>query len=149
MQAVYSNAFLNLAATAAKDGDEGLFQPRSPLLAAPCYIRADWKHNSLQILNGVYRLYNDDMLSITQFVDKAPLNSRGWVFQERYLSRRIIHFCDGRLFWECCGSILCEVEPETDTSRPGQVNDRFPSALKSFKFDIPSRSKNVADAYES
>ena len=32
-------------------------------------------------------------------VDSAPLSARGWVFQERILSPRIIHFGNRQLFW--------------------------------------------------
>jgi hypothetical protein len=32
---------------------------------------------------------------------EAPLNSRAWVFQERLLSKRILHFARNELLWEC------------------------------------------------
>lgn len=34
-------------------------------------------------------------------VNQAPINRRGWVVQERLLSPRILHFCRGRIAWEC------------------------------------------------
>lgn len=36
-------------------------------------------------------------------VNQAPINRRGWVVQERLLSPRILHFCRGRIAWECTG----------------------------------------------
>ncbi|RYO86533.1 hypothetical protein DL766_003022 [Monosporascus sp. MC13-8B] len=39
----------------------------------------------------------------------ANLNSRGWVLQERALSRRTIHFISTQAYWECGGDdIRCE-----------------------------------------
>ena len=33
--------------------------------------------------------------------DESPLLKRGWVFQERLLSRRIIHYTKGKIIFEC------------------------------------------------
>jgi hypothetical protein len=35
-------------------------------------------------------------------VTNSPINSRGWVLQERFLSPRVLHFCQGEVFFECC-----------------------------------------------
>jgi hypothetical protein len=37
-----------------------------------------------------------------------PLQSRGWAFQERLLSRRILHICRDELVWECREMSICE-----------------------------------------
>ncbi|KAK6063204.1 hypothetical protein SCUP515_12609 [Seiridium cupressi] len=37
-----------------------------------------------------------------------PLTTRGWVFQERLLSRRILHFTERELIWECKEALSCE-----------------------------------------
>jgi hypothetical protein len=34
-------------------------------------------------------------------IEQSPLQSRGWVFQERFLSPRILHFGERQLAWEC------------------------------------------------
>lgn len=34
-------------------------------------------------------------------VEDSVWNSRGWTLQERHLSRRIIHFAENQIFWEC------------------------------------------------
>jgi hypothetical protein len=34
-------------------------------------------------------------------VQWSPLNSRAWTFQERILSRRILHFALGQVYWQC------------------------------------------------
>ncbi|KAL2694877.1 hypothetical protein Neosp_001466 [[Neocosmospora] mangrovei] len=35
-------------------------------------------------------------------VTKSPINSRGWVLQERFLSPRVLHFCRNEVMFECC-----------------------------------------------
>lgn len=34
-------------------------------------------------------------------VNQAPIQKRGWVVQERLLAPRVLHFCRGRIAWEC------------------------------------------------
>jgi hypothetical protein len=44
-------------------------------------------------------------------VGQAPLNTRGWVMQERLLSRRILHFGSDMIYWECCIRSASELRP--------------------------------------
>ncbi|KAI1660233.1 HET-domain-containing protein [Daldinia decipiens] len=44
-------------------------------------------------------------------VERAPLNKRGWVVQERFLTTRTIHFAKSQIFWEC----LEEINRESQT----------------------------------
>ncbi|KAF2820245.1 HET-domain-containing protein, partial [Ophiobolus disseminans] len=37
-----------------------------------------------------------------------PLKSRGWVYQERLLSRRVVHFTDREISWECGEAEICQ-----------------------------------------
>jgi hypothetical protein len=37
-----------------------------------------------------------------------PLLQRGWVYQERYLSPRVLHFLNNELMWECNDMNACE-----------------------------------------
>jgi hypothetical protein len=56
---------------------------------------------------------------------KGPVSKRGWCFQERELSPRIIHFTRDRILWECRVAIASEDLPqmelkeETDPSFEG------------------------------
>lgn len=42
-------------------------------------------------------------------IHKAPLIRRAWVVQERLLARRVIHFNQDQLYWECREKSACEV----------------------------------------
>jgi hypothetical protein len=46
-------------------------------------------------------------------VEQGELNSRGWVFQERALSRRTIHFTTKQTYWECGEGVRCETLTKT------------------------------------
>ncbi|OXV05317.1 hypothetical protein Egran_06915, partial [Elaphomyces granulatus] len=41
-------------------------------------------------------------------VELGDLNKRGWVFQERALSRRTIYFTKTQVYWECGKGVQCE-----------------------------------------
>ena len=104
---VYSHAACTIAATAAKNGDQGLFFRRDPWLLRPRRLTATWDpetyQNDKEKLNypppGEYWCDHDNFWMTS--VEYAPLNKRGWVFQERHLSQRIMHFAANQLFWEC------------------------------------------------
>jgi|ERR1700722_8768006 len=49
-----------------------------------------------------------DMDDFDKDVEKALLNTRGWVLQERALSRRTIHFSANHTYWECGRGVHCE-----------------------------------------
>ena len=49
-----------------------------------------------------------DMQQYTTQAPAFPLSDRGWVYQERILSRRILHFTMSELIWECREEGQCE-----------------------------------------
>ena len=108
---VYANCWLNIAATSASDGSKGLFTNRSfDDEMHPTIV--EWGPPSLDGSQACFLKY---VLEPSFFADRklreAPLNKRGWVLQERYLSPRILHFASGQVLWECNTSILCERFP--------------------------------------
>jgi hypothetical protein len=48
------------------------------------------------------------------YVNDAPLNSRAWVFQERALSRRILHFANDQIYWQCPSKVDSQFDIRTD-----------------------------------
>lgn len=95
MSQVYSHACLNISATRSVDGTESLLGQSCWAVKHPTRIELMDANGSLceyDIVDG--ELWDDE-------VELANLTSRGWVFQERYLARRILHFGDTQLGWEC------------------------------------------------
>ncbi|KAK5703103.1 hypothetical protein LTR97_004052 [Elasticomyces elasticus] len=93
MDSVYENAYLTIAATSAENGDGGLEgqRPQSDWVRFPC---------SNNVQEG-YMWFTNARWTAQSDLDSSPLNLRGWVFQERHLSRRIIHFAASQVYWEC------------------------------------------------
>jgi hypothetical protein len=115
MREVYSNAAFCIAATAAENGKMGLFFNRDVEVMAPVRIelsRATDVHNeaALNQLCGSYWL-SFEMHNRNDSIEAAALNQRAWVAQERFLSRRTIHFARDILFWECQRSFTSETHP--------------------------------------
>ena len=124
MSEVYGNAVVNLAATDAEDGSGGLFRQRVVTRISRQYVQTK-SLQTFELPDG--RLY-------FRCLDKSLLSRRAWVFQERYLARRTIHFSAEQIFCECRCQIVCEGYPNGAPVRPSDPDDiPFP------------RKRNMAD----
>ena len=96
MGKVFVNAHCTIASS--EDANGGCFTKRnSSLLDFPCCLRFS-KHNALTVwAQG----QTHNLESFTKEVDEKNLSWQSWGFQERLLSRRIIHFGPKFLFFEC------------------------------------------------
>ncbi len=122
MAAVYTGSYLNIAATHARNSVEGCFSCRwtevdvnMSSLAIP--IRSYEIKESVQghdfsvhVRLALDRGHGDFRVGIgTQpYQRRAPLFSRAWVFQERCLAPRTVHFHAHELIWECKTAVRCE-----------------------------------------
>lgn len=48
----------------------------------------------------------------TNHVDRASVNRRGWVLQERLMAPRVLHFCHDQVAWECSEFDAAEGQPQ-------------------------------------
>ena len=104
---MYTRSNLNIAATASKTGDGGLFRSRQGDQEWPWSCEAvldEDEENKKSCL-----IYDEDIRE--NELEKAPLNQRAWVLQERLLAPRVLHFCESQLFWECHEREACEKFP--------------------------------------
>lgn len=102
MHRVYSNSYVNIAASAASNSTKGLFFSRNLNFMLPLVITIGQASYSI----------DPPPLDINAVIEKSPLNCRAWVYQERFLSRRTLHFTASQLFWECKMCSMCESNPE-------------------------------------
>lgn len=100
MDQVYKNAYVTLAATSAATSHDGFLQ-RSPAPENPITLAYYSRDRSL-CHSMVYLAATDGHInSFEKSVDCAAWNDRGWTFQERYLSQRVLHFCKDQAYFEC------------------------------------------------
>ncbi|KAI1271930.1 HET-domain-containing protein [Xylaria sp. FL0933] len=106
MSEIYRHAYCNIAANYGSE-IKGLFFERNP-----CF----YNQAKIQIPDDSGQ-GTADWVSVDRYlwpmeVNNSPLNNRGWVFQERMLAPRVIHFCSQEIFWECREDFLCESFPD-------------------------------------
>lgn len=127
MRTIYSNGILNIAASCAAASNEGMHTSRNPNFIRPAIIQG----------NNRFGLSNEPHLLVRrEFLEPGhscpPLNKRGWVFQERLLSPRVVHFEREQVFWECSVSTLCE-------TYPAGCNETFERGGSVPPFELPTK----------
>ncbi|KAL8990022.1 MAG: hypothetical protein Q9169_008226 [Polycauliona sp. 2 TL-2023] len=111
MDAIYRSAGLTIAATSASSKSDGF------LKRSRCSRPIMWVPPAANVSEGVCIRYQPDRATYSRqhAIESSAWNKRGWTFQERILSSRVLHFAQERLYWECRkveGSE--ENEPERD-----------------------------------
>ncbi|SPJ72403.1 uncharacterized protein FTOL_02131 [Fusarium torulosum] len=128
MDEIYCNSMLNISATEGRV-HEGLVFDRKALYINPCRatvrISETQEDVRLEAFPKKWRLRPSE----------GPLNKRGWVFQERTLAPRIVHFTKDQVFWECYSLEASEVLPH---GVPDQSSTHFDKSV-----GIISTSSNI------
>ena len=106
MHRVYSEATLNIAATSSREDASGLIYSRNVAALQPCNVEV----NGMGIDDGMYKILRSTIWH--DLVDSSPLSRRAWVFQERCLAKRTLHFTRNELLWECQQMCCSEVFPK-------------------------------------
>jgi hypothetical protein len=121
MEQVYSSAYVTIAASCASGTDDGFLKSRPERQCVtimttgdiPCYLC-------------------DAIDDFSTDVDHGQLNSRGWVLQERALSRRTIYFTEKQCYWECGGGVRCETLTKMNNRIASFLGDsNFPHSVES------------------
>jgi hypothetical protein len=105
MADIYSSSYCNIAATHTQSCNDGLFAKRELDKSAVICVDTCWDGVDIRQLGLV------DFEFLIKKLERAPLNSRGWVLQERFLSPRTVHFGDDQVLWECHLGYRCEAFP--------------------------------------
>lgn len=105
MSSVYGLSSLNIAASGAADGSEGLFFARIPPQFRTYEMTVEVRgHNLGYECRDPYTYF--------RCIGSQPLAKRAWAIQERILAPRTLSFSRTELFWECKTQSACETSPE-------------------------------------
>lgn len=117
MMSVYSNAYLTIAATHSPNGAGGLFRDTPDYEVEGSTPSGERYHVFFRrkidhhLEAGSDSSANDTrQIRLWDYptIDEHPLLTRAWVYQERMLSQRVLHFGPYELFYECGSDIVCE-----------------------------------------
>jgi len=120
MADVYRNAYITLAAGASIDDDGGFFGSTNEKHTKIRVVKRGGKSCDtidLHLRLAVTHPHASDSYST------SPLEQRGWVFQERLLSRRFLCFDKNEIQWECLEDVAC-----TCSSVNGCFNSQYNTA---------------------
>lgn len=97
MSHYYQNSWLTIAATISGDSNQGLYSFLNDF------------HSATELRESRFIRLSLEHPFPTQKWDikKFPLLSRGWVYQERLLSPRVVHFTQDELIFECREGFYC------------------------------------------
>lgn len=116
----FQSSFFTISAAGASNGTDGCFQGRPLGIFGPL-IRLPYR-DSTGHQRGHFYVHRRELSVTQEYVErvrKSELISRGWVLQERLLSRRILHFTESQLFFECA-----ELNPRSECSETVFIDPR-------------------------
>jgi hypothetical protein len=168
MDQIYRQSFLNISATAAIDGDQGLFFSRRPEYLWEDEINVNYTGTNLFGSERTGSTEPDQLTRCTiidvsfwdELVENAPVNRRGWVLQERLMAPRVLHFCRDQIAWECAGFEDAEGHPEMNPTLraklgaivdEGRLKDLTPNAGRALRNNrlkgLPDPDMHMTDLY--
>ena len=109
MHNVYKNSVLTVSALSSLNDSSGLFFERNAEQIAPTVVRLQ-ATNTDQLVPFRHDGENCRTYSIL-WHKEAETVKRGWCYQERVLSPRVVHFGRSQIYWECWQRNACEMHP--------------------------------------
>lgn len=115
MRKVYTHADCNIAASWARGSDEGCFITSDAALKHPTLVDLGFQLDgcSVYLFQPIRSTdyHSQDVCFIDNDLLRAPLNSRAWVIQERYMAPRQLSFTASQVYWECSKLVASEQCP--------------------------------------
>lgn len=138
MSDVYANSYCNISALQALDSHQTMFSTNKP---------PDWASQIIN-LNGTQMLVSSDYYWMSEVsCPNQGLNTRAWVYQERLVSPRVLHFGASQVMWECREKDASQCHPE---ALPRQLTEYRDNGLR-FKELIPTKgtspNNDVVEGY--
>lgn len=123
MERVFSSAYCTIAASCASGSSDGFLKSRP-----------ERRCITMQGPSGDATYYVCEVIDdFSRDVDQSELNQRGWVLQERALSRRTIYFTETQSYWECGGGVRCETMTKMENRKASFLGDaNFPRSAETY-----------------
>jgi hypothetical protein len=161
MGTVYQKGFLNISATASSDGNGGLFFDERPdhlwennvNVYYPDPNPSDSNREHFSELDAYTRCTVIETEAWENLVQLAPVNRRAWVFQERLLAPRVLHFGHNEVAWECCEFQCSESQSDeqlavANTYRLKHLTPKVGRTLRDMRLNgIPDPDLHLRDLY--
>ena len=105
MSKIYSDSIVTIAGPAAVGSESGFLHPREP----PCHltIMASDGEASSEIFIS-HDIIDEDAYNLAP-EPNSPLAERGWVLQERLLSRRVLYIGSRNMYLECSKNVRFDI----------------------------------------
>jgi len=132
MVSIYGSAFLTIAATGSSSADEGLFRDRLGQDAPCCRVPLSRIHG-----NTIHFGKHQRVLHQTTPRCEKPLAQRGWAFQEKVLSHRVLSYGYRGLEWSCPSATYAEfqympVEKDSEPVSPKDLRSQWTSLVEEY-----------------
>ncbi|TGO60951.1 hypothetical protein BCON_0031g00290 [Botryotinia convoluta] len=119
MASIYGGSSLNIAATGARDGNDGLFFDRNPNLIQRVELMTDFDFEWGGSNGYKPKFFLADMNIYKRSCLESPLFQRAWTLQERLLSPRTLHFSKHQVILECHTRTYFETFDQAEDARFG------------------------------
>ncbi|KAI0885986.1 uncharacterized protein GGS22DRAFT_159532 [Annulohypoxylon maeteangense] len=157
MEDYYSGAYCTISASSADESTSGFLDSLSTTRDTVRQCHVLQSHQGSSSSESTFYVCNN-IDNFARDVEESPLSKRGWVFQERALSRRTIHFTKTQVYWECGFGVRCETMSRLFNRRSSFLSDPdFPRSAKQyyrgmriefFQY-IYSKYSNLSFSYET
>ncbi|GAP87897.2 putative tol-like protein [Rosellinia necatrix] len=124
MEKVFSSSYCTIAANCARGFDDGFLKPR---------LKRQYVTMRGPSTDASFYYVCEPIDNFHEHVDQSELNTRGWVLQERALSRRTVYFTETQTYWECGKGVRCETLTKTQNQKASFLGDSiFPYSAEDY-----------------
>ncbi|KAK4443988.1 heterokaryon incompatibility protein-domain-containing protein [Podospora aff. communis PSN243] len=126
MASIYGNSTLTLSATSSASPSDGLSLKRPSVVYE--HLGPDGANHSVHVRGVMHHDFiRRSYWGVSSDWDRDKYHTlwRGWCFQERLLSTRVLHFTHCEMVWDCRSSWCCECDPVLDSDGGPSVLRRF------------------------